>query len=242
LRCADLYFLKVMSAHLLLVEDDADLCEAMAAALAADGHEVRTAADGDAAQEALAAQEFDIVLLDVALGSGPDGVEVCRRLRQADTAVYVMMVTARDAEADIVLALEAGADDYVTKPVGIAELRSRVRAALRRLAASVPQSVDGDRRLVHGELVLDRAARAVAVGTEPVELTRSEFAILEALLQADGAVRSRAQLLQAIYGDDAYRDPHGIDVHVHHLRSKLDQAGGDGRWVATARGAGYRMA
>jgi DNA-binding response OmpR family regulator len=235
-------FVNAMS-RILLVEDDTDLSEAMAAALAADGHDVRTAMDGNLAEEQLAADEFDVVLLDVALGAGPDGVEVCRRLRQADTSVYVMMLTARDAEADIVLALEAGADDYVTKPVGIAELRSRVRAALRRMASSSAQGADGEqRRLVHGDVVLDRGARAVQVGDVPVELTRSEFSILEALLAADGAVRSRTQLLQAIYGDDAYRDPHGIDVHVHHLRQKLEQAGGHGSWVATARGAGYRMA
>src|SRR5439155_1391004 len=119
-----------------LVEDDADLREAMAAALAADGHDVEVAADGHAALEALGSRTNDLVLLDVALGAGPDGVEVCRRLRRADTDVYVMMLTARDGEAEVVLALEAGADDYVTKPVGIAELRSRVRAALRRLQSS----------------------------------------------------------------------------------------------------------
>src|SRR4051794_17038952 len=146
-----------MGGRILLVEDDQDLSEAMAAALVADGHEVRVSGDGIAAEEALVETEFDVVLLDIALGAGPDGVEVCRRLRQADTNVYVMMLTARDGEADIVMALEAGADDYVTKPVGIAELRSRVRAALRRLTSSAPQAPGGaTRTLTHGELALDR--------------------------------------------------------------------------------------
>src|SRR3954463_16559965 len=126
----------------------------MSGALEADGHEVAVAGTGDAALEALATDEHEIVLLDVALGPGPDGVEVCRRARHAGLDAYVMMLTARDGEADIVLALEVGADDYVTKPVGIAELRSRVRAALRRLA---PTRADGEALLRHGDLALDPA-------------------------------------------------------------------------------------
>ena len=231
-----------MGAQILLVEDDADLQAAMADALAADGHGVEVADDGAAALGALAEGEHRLVLLDVALGAGPDGVEVCRRLRQTDGDVYVMMLTARDGEADVVLALEAGADDYVTKPVGIAELRSRVRAALRRLDRPAGRTVNGeDPPLCHADLVLDSARRTSRVRERPLALTRSEFAVLEALLRAGGAVRSRAALLQAIYGDDAYRDPRGVDVHVHHLRDKLERAGGDPRWLVTVRGAGYRV-
>jgi DNA-binding response OmpR family regulator len=231
-----------MDARILVVEDDADLREAMAAALAADGHRVDVAGDGAAALEALADGDHDLVLLDVALGAGPDGVEVCRRLRRADTDKYVMMLTARDTEADVVLALEAGADDYVTKPVGIVELRSRVRAALRRLGRPEARAAEADHgALRHDALVLEPASRTVRVGEQPLALTSSEFALLEALLRADGAVRSRAQLLQAIYGDDAYRDPRGVDVHVHHLRDKIEQAGGHAGWLATVRGAGYRL-
>jgi DNA-binding response OmpR family regulator len=227
-----------VSARILLVEDDADLREAMAGALEADGHDVATASDGDGALEALAGADHDIVLLDIALGRGPDGVEVCRRARRAGMDTYVMMLTARAGEADIVLALEVGADDYVTKPVGIAELRSRVRAALRRLA--VP-STNGEETLRHAALVLDPAARTVRVGEQPVDLTLSEFTLVEALLRAAGAVRSRQDLLRAIYGDDAYRDPRGVDVHIHHVREKLAAAGGDGSWLVTVRGAGYRI-
>jgi DNA-binding response OmpR family regulator len=227
-----------VSARILLVEDDADLREAMAGALQADGHDVSVSGDGNAALEALATADHDVVLLDVALGPGPDGVEVCRRMRRAGMDVYVMMLTARDGEADIVLALEVGADDYVTKPIGIAELRSRVRAALRRLAAA---GGDGGAALRHEGLVLDPAARLARVGETPVAVTLSEFALLEALLRAGTAVRSRAELLKAIYGDDAYRDPRGVDVHVHHIREKLEAAGGQGGWLVTVRGAGYRM-
>ncbi|QEC50345.1 response regulator transcription factor [Baekduia soli] len=231
-----------MDTQILLVEDDDDLREAMAGALASDGHDVQVAADGNAALAALAERRQDLVLLDVALGAGPDGVEVCRRLRRADSDVYVMMLTARDGEAEVVLALEAGADDYVTKPVGISELRSRVRAALRRLGtgAAAPAPA-GDGLLRHEALALDPAAVRVEVGGTPVALTRSEFAVLEALLRAGGAVRSRTQLLHAVYGDDAYRDPRGVDVHVHHVREKLAHAGGDEEWIVTVRGAGYRI-
>jgi DNA-binding response OmpR family regulator len=230
-----------MNAQLLVVEDDADLRDAMASALEADGHDVRVAADGAAALDALSDGGQDLVLLDISLGVGPDGVEVCRRLRRADTEVYVMMLTAHDREADVVLALEAGADDYVIKPVGIAELRSRVRAALRRLSATGAAADSGNGLLRHQTLELDPAAMRVTVGGRPVALTRSELAVLEALLRAGGAVLSRQQLLQAVYGDDAYRDPRGVDVHVHFVRDKLTKAGGEDGWIVTVRGAGYRL-
>jgi DNA-binding response OmpR family regulator len=233
-----------MDARILVVEDDADLRDAMAGALAADGHRVDVAGSGGAALDAIAAIRHDVLLLDIALGAGPDGVDVCRRVRRLDGDVYVMMLTARDEEAEVVRALEAGADDYVTKPVGVAELRSRVRAALRRLARPVQPAAAGDEDggvLRHAGLVLDPASRGIRIGDVAVGVTRSEYAVLEALLRAGGAVRSRTQLLHAIYGDDAFRDPRGVDVHVHHLREKLQRSGGDPRWVGTVRGVGYRI-
>lgn len=227
-----------LSGRVLVVEDERVLCDVMADALRADGHEVFTAHDAADALDALSGTQLDLVLLDVALGTGADGVDVCRRIRASGLEdLHVVMLTARDGEADVVLALEAGADDYVTKPVGVSELRSRVRAVIRRLR---PRRDDGD-VLRRGELVLDSGARSVHVGATPVQLTYSEFEVLHALLAATGRLLSRQTLLRAIFGDDAFRDPRAIDVHVHHLREKLAEAGLDPAPIVTVRGAGYRV-
>jgi DNA-binding response OmpR family regulator len=194
-------------------------------------------ADGNAAVDYATTDRFDVVILDVALGAGPDGYEVCRVLRDRRNVVPVIMLTALDAEADAVLGLEAGADDYVTKPFGLAELRSRIRAVLRRSGGASY----ADELLSAGRVRLDRSRREVTVDGHPVELTFSEFEVLRTLMAAPGRVFDRLELLRAIWGDSAYRDPRGIDVHIRHLREKLEQTPERPTLIVTVRGAGYRL-
>src|SRR5205085_4586323 len=165
-----------------------------------EGHKVMAVADGRGAIDRASTEQFDIVLLDVALGPGPDGYEVCRTLRGRRDVVPIIMLTALDSEADAVQGLEAGADDYVTKPFGLAELRSRIRAVLRRAQGRV---VEGSLRV--GPLVLDRDLRRVTVDGDVVRLTFSEFELLGCLVSRPGHAFNRQELLRAIWGDSAYR-------------------------------------
>jgi DNA-binding response OmpR family regulator len=222
---------------ILVVDDESALRREITRLFERDGHRVLAVADGRAAIDHATTGRFDVVLLDVALGGGPDGYEVCRTLRGRRNVVPIIMLTALDSEADAVLGLEAGADDYVTKPFGPAELRSRIRAVLRRTG---PRDF-GARVLQVGPVTLDRSAREVAVDGHPVALTFSEFEVLRALMEHPGELLSRQALLTAIFGDAAYRDPRGIDVHIRHLREKLEAVPERPRLLLTVRGAGYRM-
>src|SRR3954447_9043666 len=203
---------------ILLVDDDSELREQIRKLFERDGHRVMAVADGRSAIDRATTEHFDIVLLDVALGAGPDGYDVCRTLRERHNVVPIIMLTALDSEADAVLGLEAGADDYVTKPFGPAELRSRVRAVLRRAGSRAL----GEQVLQVGPIVLDRSRRGITVHGGPIELTFSEFELLQALMSRPGELFNRQELLRAIWGDSAYRDPRGIDVHIRHLREKLE--------------------
>ncbi len=222
---------------ILVVDDESDLREMLTRSFAREGHRVTAVADGHAAIDRAGTDAFDIILLDVGLGSGPDGYDVCRALRARRNVVPIIMLTALDSEADAVLGLEAGADDYVTKPFGLAELRSRIRAVLRRAGA---RSTDAD-VLVVGPISLDRAQREVTVRGDAVKLTFSEFELLDALMTDPGRLLNRQELLRAIWGDSAYRDPRAIDVHIRHLREKLELEPDKPRHILTVRGAGYRL-
>jgi DNA-binding response OmpR family regulator len=223
--------------ELLVVDDESELRELIARSFTSDGHRVTAVADARAAIDRASTSRFDCVLLDVALGPGPDGIEVCRELRARHNVVPIIMLTARDSEADAVLGLEAGADDYITKPFGLAELRSRIRAVLRRAG---PRAL-GDEVLQVGSVVLDRTRREVRVRDEAVLLTFSEFELLKTLMSQPERLFSREELLHAIWGDSAYRDPRGIDVHIRHLREKLEEQPERPQLLLTVRGAGYRV-
>jgi DNA-binding response OmpR family regulator len=222
---------------ILVVDDESELREQLRRLFTRDGHHVTAVADGRSAIDRATTDRFDIVLLDVALGGGPDGYEVCRTMRARRNVVPIIMLTALDSEADAVLGLEAGADDYVTKPFGPAELRSRIRAVLRRAG---PRAL-GEEMLRVGPLVLDRASRQVTVEGRPVGLTFSEFELVLAMMEQPGRLFNREELLRAIWGDSAYRDPRGIDVHVRHLREKLEERPDQPQLIVTVRGAGYRL-
>jgi DNA-binding response OmpR family regulator len=225
------------SLKILVVDDEETLRETLTRSFSREGHSVEAVASGQEAIARAGTEHFDVVLLDVALGAGPNGYEVCRTLREQRNVVPIIMLTALDTEADAVQGLEAGADDYVTKPFGLAELRSRVRAVLRR---SGPRAL-GREAVVVGPVALDRGRREVTVGGEPVRLTFSEFELLARLMSEPGRLLNRQELLRAIWGDSAYRDPRAIDVHIRHLREKLEQRPEEPKLILTVRGAGYRF-
>ena len=225
------------SLDILLVDDDDALRDMLARSFAREGHSITPVANGGEALDRAEGGDYDIVLLDVALGPGPSGHDVCRTLRSRRNMVPIIMLTALDSEADIVLGLEAGADDYVTKPFGLAELRSRIRAVMRRAG----QRGAGADVVRVGPVALDRRSRVVAVDGEPVRLTFSEYELLATLMSRPGRLFNRQELLRAIWGDSAYRDPRAIDVHIRHLREKLEPQPEQPQLIITVRGAGYRF-
>jgi DNA-binding response OmpR family regulator len=225
------------SLDILVVEDDSAVRRTLVDSFKKEGHRVTGVGDGTAAIDFATTDHFDMVLLDVALGPGPDGYDVCRTLRTRRNVVPVIMLTALDSEADAVLGLEAGADDYLSKPFGLAELRSRIRAVLRRAGG---RGYDNE-VLTAGRVKLDRSRREVTVADKPVGLTFSEFELLNTLMSDPGRLFNRQELLRAIWGDSAYRDPRGIDVHVRHLREKLELHPEHPTLIVTVRGGGYRL-
>jgi len=223
----------------LLVDDDALLRRSVAFLLQQEGHQVVLAATGAEALTAVRERSPDLVLLDLGL---PDlgGVEVCRRIRQDSTAP-VIMLTARGAEADKVIGLDAGADDYVTKPIGSAELAARVRAALRRGQATASAPRPGE-RLVAGEVVVDTAAHRVYVRGDEVALSPREFALLQLLVAHPGRALERAFIFQSVWGPSFYGDHSALDVYIRQLRRKIERDPDHPRLIETVRGVGYRFA
>jgi DNA-binding response OmpR family regulator len=219
----------------LVVEDAPEQRELVAALLRREGFAVEGVGDGDAALAAVAAGSPDLILLDVGL-PGMDGIETCRRLREASDA-YVVMLTAHDSEVDKVLGLSMGADDYVTKPFSPGELVARVRALLRRPRhASAPAQ-----SRVFGALAVDAAARTAVLEGEELELTRTEFDLLDVLSAEPRVAFSRPVLLERVWGPRWFGDDHLVDVHVSNLRRKLGDDPRAPRYVRTVRGVGYRM-
>jgi DNA-binding response OmpR family regulator len=225
--------------RILLVDDEQPIQTLLSFPLQKDGYEVVRAADGREALQRFGEGPFDLVVLDVMMPK-LDGLEVCRRLRARST-VPIIMLTAKAEEIDKVLGLELGADDYITKPFSLREFRSRVRAALRRAGMTRTDAVDEDEPVHVRDLELDPLKRTVRVRGANVDLTFVEFEILKALASSPGRVYTRDMLLTRIWGDSAFRDPRTIDVHIRHLREKLERDAKDPEYLFTVRGVGYRF-
>ena len=216
--------------RVLVVDDDAAVRQSLSTALGRDGYEVLAADSGGAALAHMAAASVDAIVLDVAMRE-PNGLEVCRRLRSRGDRTPILMLTARDLVDDRVAGLDAGADDYLAKPFALAELRARLRALLRRNAASAEQ-------LSYGDVVLDLAAARVTRGGREVPVTRTEYLLLELFLRNPGRVLSHSQIFQAVWGYDFGLRSNNLWVYISYLRAKLEAAG-EPRILHTVRGLGY---
>lgn len=226
--------------RLLLVEDEPGLVITLTDRLTREGYSVETTADGESALERAASEAFDLVLLDVMLPQ-MNGFDVLRELRRRGVDVPVIMLTAKGQIVDKVVGLKLGADDYVTKPFGTAELLARLRALLRRSAGPAADAVG---RLVVGPLVLDASRHAVTVGGRRVELTPREYEVLRVLLTHQGRLVTRGRLLRAVWGEAYQGEDHYVHVYVSQLRRKLAAADTDGSLrdlIVTEPGVGYRV-
>jgi len=221
----------------LLVDDEESVQKVLTYPLEREGYRVVQARDGEEALERYQAEHVDLVILDLMLPR-LDGLEVCKRLR-AESSVPIIMLTARDDEFDTVLGLELGADDYITKPFSIREFMSRVRALLRR--AQLPPTGARDEVVEVDGLRIDTARRTVEANGEAVQLTYLEFELLRMLATNPGRVFTRKALLEELWGGSEYRDPRTIDVHVRHLREKVERDPSEPELIFTVRGAGYRF-
>ncbi len=224
--------------RILLVDDEQPIQTLLSFPLQRDGYDVVQASDGREALNRFAEQAFDLVVLDVMMPR-MDGLEVCRRLR-ARSSVPIIMLTAKSEEIDKVLGLELGADDYITKPFSMREFRSRVKAALRR-SGMAQNEEDAERPVEVRGLRIDPAKRTVTLEGSSIATTFVEFEILNALARSPGRVFTRDMLLARVWGDSAYRDPRTIDVHIRHLREKIERDAKEPDFIFTVRGVGYRF-
>lgn len=216
----------------LAIDDEPNILEVVTAYLRQAGYQVHCAVDGPSGLRAARAVKPDVIVLDVML-PGMDGLELLAQLRR-ESAAYVIMLSARSEETDKIIGLSVGADDYLTKPFSPRELVARVKAALRRMQTGTTPETD---MLLFQHLRIDRRSRQVWVDGHPVTLTAVEFDLLRTLAEHRGAVLSREQLLQQVWGYDFYGEERVVDVHIGHIRQKLGNEG----FVVTVRGVGYRF-
>ncbi|MDJ0350662.1 response regulator transcription factor [Cryobacterium sp. PH29-G1] len=223
--------------RILLVEDESALSEPLSFLLEREGYEVVVAEDGPSALSEFDQNGADLILLDLMLPGIP-GTEVCREIRTRST-VPIIMLTAKDSEIDIVVGLELGADDYVTKPYSTRELVARIRAVLRRHEDQ--SETDVDTMLTAGTVRMDVERHAVTVSGELVNMPLKEFELLEFLLRNAGRVLTRGQLIDRVWGTDYFGDTKTLDVHIKRIRSRIEAAPSDPIMLVTVRGLGYRF-
>lgn len=223
--------------RILIVEDEPSLSEPLSFLLEREGYETVVASDGAAALTEFDRSGADLVLLDLMLPGLP-GTEVCRELRTR-SAVPIIMLTAKDSEVDIVVGLELGADDYVTKPYSSRELLARIRAVLRRRVEAVDDDVDGV--LEAGPVRMDIERHVVTVSGAEVAMPLKEFELLEFLLRNAGRVLTRGQLIDRIWGSDYFGDTKTLDVHIKRIRAKVEPEPANPQHLVTVRGLGYRF-
>ncbi|GAA1943460.1 response regulator transcription factor [Microbacterium aquimaris] len=223
--------------RVLIVEDEPDLADPLAYLLRREGYEVETAEDGALALTAFRERGADIILLDLMLPGMP-GTEVCRQVRTS-SQVPIIMLTAKDSEVDIVVGLELGADDYVTKPYSTRELLARMRAVLRRNAQA--EADLEDHILEGGRVSLDIDRHTVSVDGNEISMPLKEFELLEVLMRNAGRVLTRGQLIDRVWGTDYFGDTKTLDVHIKRIRSRIEQSPSDPTMLVTVRGLGYRF-
>ncbi|CAL4859274.1 response regulator transcription factor [Microbacterium sp. MM2322] len=223
--------------RVLIVEDEPDLADPLAYLLRREGFEVEIAEDGGLALDAFTSRGADIVLLDLMLPGMP-GTEVCRVIRST-SKVPIIMLTAKDSEVDIVVGLELGADDYITKPYSSRELLARMRAVLRR---SESDELGVDERVIEGgRVTLDIDRHTVSVDGKEISMPLKEFELLELLMRNAGRVLTRGQLIDRVWGSDYFGDTKTLDVHIKRIRSRIEKSPSDPVMLLTVRGLGYRF-
>lgn len=222
------------SMHILIVEDEVRLARLIQQALARERHVAEVAHDGETGLDLAASGSFDLIILDVMLPK-KDGIQVCRTLREMGIKTPILMLTAKDAVADKVRGLDAGADDYLTKPFALEELHARLRALSRRSPEYEPMD-----RLQVGDLVMDLHSREVRRGDEVIELTAKEFALLELLMRHPNQVLSRDRIIENVWGYESDAPPNVVDIYIHFLRRKIDHGRGK-PLIQSVRGLGYKI-